>query len=181
LTLPPPAPKTRAMSDTLSRLEAVIAARRGASPSESYVAKLHAKGLGKIAQKTGEEAVETVIAALSEDRAALVGEAADLLFHLLVLLGARDVSIGEVLAELDRREGVSGIAEKAARPPEAKPAPAPPPPVAEPAPAAPLPRHTQSVAPTTSSSPLRPMHELAEPALALGHAEPAKRPRIRKG
>ncbi len=103
-------------SDTLARLEATIAARRAADPDSSYVAKLHARGLGKIAQKLGEEATETVIAALTEDDKALTGEAADLIFHLMVLLGARDVPFADVLAELDRREGVSGIAEKAARP-----------------------------------------------------------------
>ena len=103
------------MTDTLARLEATIAQRRSADPATSYVAKLHAKGLGKIAQKLGEEGVETVIAALSEPREALIGEAADLLFHLLVLLGAKDVAFAEVLAELDRREGVSGLAEKASR------------------------------------------------------------------
>ncbi|WP_313440339.1 phosphoribosyl-ATP diphosphatase [Novosphingobium sp.] len=102
--------------DTLARLEATIAARRAADPDSSYVAKLHARGLGKIAQKLGEEATETVIAALTEDDQALTGEAADLIFHLMVLLGARDVPFAAVLAELDRREGVSGIAEKAARP-----------------------------------------------------------------
>lgn len=102
--------------DTLSRLEATIARRRSADPDSSYVAKLNARGLGKIAQKLGEEATETVIAALTEDHEALVGEAADLIFHLMVLLGAKDVALAEVLAELDRREGVSGIAEKAARP-----------------------------------------------------------------
>jgi phosphoribosyl-ATP pyrophosphohydrolase len=102
-------------SDTLARLAATIVARRGADPDSSYVARLHAKGLGKIAQKVGEEAVECVIAALSEDAAALTGEAADLLFHLLVLLDAKGVALEAVLAELDRREGVSGIAEKAAR------------------------------------------------------------------
>ena len=102
--------------DTLARLEATIAARRAADPDSSYVAKLHARGLGKIAQKLGEEATETVIAALTEDDKALTGEAADLIFHLMVLLGARDVPFAAVLAELDRREGVSGIAEKAARP-----------------------------------------------------------------
>ncbi|PEQ12042.1 phosphoribosyl-ATP diphosphatase [Novosphingobium sp. PC22D] len=101
--------------DTLVRLEQTIAARRGADPDSSYVAKLNAKGLGKITQKLGEEAVETVIAALVEDREALVGEAADLLFHLMVLLGTKDVPLAEVMAELDRREGVSGIAEKASR------------------------------------------------------------------
>ncbi len=99
----------------LQRLETIIAARRGADPASSYVAKLTARGTGKIAQKLGEEAVETVIAALAEDRAALVGEAADLLFHLLILLAAKDVPLAEVLAELERREGTSGIAEKAAR------------------------------------------------------------------
>lgn len=102
--------------DTLARLEATIAARRSADPDSSYVARLHAKGPGKIAQKLGEEATETVIAALTQDKQALVGEAADLLFHLMVLLSAKDVSLADVLAELDRREGVSGIAEKAARP-----------------------------------------------------------------
>ncbi|MBF5090773.1 MULTISPECIES: phosphoribosyl-ATP diphosphatase [unclassified Novosphingobium] len=103
---------------TLARLEATIAARRNADPATSYVAKLHARGLGKIAQKVGEEATETVIAALSGSADELTGEAADLLFHLLVLLGARDVPLAAVLAELDRREGVSGIAEKASRPTE---------------------------------------------------------------
>lgn len=106
------------MSDTLQRLEATVAARMGADPSTSYVAKLHAKGLPKIAQKLGEEGVETVIAALSGSRDELVGEAADLLFHLMVLLGEKQVPFAEVLAELDRREGVSGIAEKAARTPD---------------------------------------------------------------
>jgi len=103
------------MSETLLRLETTVAARRAADPETSYVAKLNAKGLGKIAQKLGEEAVETVIAALSGSRDELVGEAADLLFHLMVLLDNKGVPLAEVLAELDRREGVSGIAEKAAR------------------------------------------------------------------
>jgi phosphoribosyl-ATP pyrophosphohydrolase len=104
-----------AETDTLARLEAVIATRRSADPESSYVARLNAKGLGKIAQKLGEEATETVIAALVEDDRALVGEAADLMFHLLVLLGAKGVPLADVLAELDRREGMSGIAEKASR------------------------------------------------------------------
>jgi phosphoribosyl-ATP pyrophosphohydrolase len=103
------------MSNTLTHLEATIAARRSADPASSYVAKLNARGITKIAQKLGEEAVETVIAALAEDDAALVGEAADLLFHLLVLLGAKNVPLADVLAELERREGQSGIAEKASR------------------------------------------------------------------
>jgi phosphoribosyl-ATP pyrophosphohydrolase len=104
-----------AETDILARLEAVIATRRSADPESSYVARLNAKGLGKIAQKLGEEATETVIAALVEDDRALVGEAADLMFHLLVLLGAKGVPLADVLAELDRREGMSGIAEKASR------------------------------------------------------------------
>jgi phosphoribosyl-ATP pyrophosphohydrolase len=104
-----------ANSDTLARLEATIAARRAADPDSSYVARLNARGLNKIAQKLGEEASETIIAALVEDRAALVGEAADLVFHLMVLLSAKDIPLADVLAELDRREGVSGIAEKASR------------------------------------------------------------------
>lgn len=108
-------PHCTAMSDTLKRLEATIAARRSADPATSYVAKLHTRGLPKIAQKLGEEGVETVIAALSGNRQELVGEAADLLFHLLILLGAKGVPLSEVLAELDRREGTSGIAEKASR------------------------------------------------------------------
>jgi len=101
--------------DTLTRLEATIAQRLTASPQTSYVAKLHAKGLAKVAQKLGEEATEAVIAALAGDEAELVGEAADLLFHLMVLLAEKGVSLAAVLAELDRREGMSGLVEKAAR------------------------------------------------------------------
>jgi phosphoribosyl-ATP pyrophosphohydrolase len=103
------------MNDTLTRLEQTIASRRAASPEESYVAKLNAKGLPKIAQKLGEEATEAVIAALSGSNEELVGESADLLFHLMVLLDAKGVSLDHVLAELERREGLSGIAEKASR------------------------------------------------------------------
>ncbi|MES2492347.1 MAG: phosphoribosyl-ATP diphosphatase [Pseudomonadota bacterium] len=103
------------MTDTLAKLEATIAQRRTADPASSYVAKLNSRGIGKIAQKLGEEATETVIAAVSGGRFELVGEVADLLFHLLVLLDAKGVPLAEVLAELDRREGLSGIAEKAAR------------------------------------------------------------------
>jgi phosphoribosyl-ATP pyrophosphohydrolase len=101
--------------DTLSRLAATIAARRDADPETSWVAKLNARGVPVIARKLGEEAVETVVAALSGTREELVGEAADVLFHLLVLLDAKGVPLDEVLAELDRREGTSGIAEKAGR------------------------------------------------------------------
>lgn len=103
------------LPDSLTRLEATIAARRGADPGVSYVARLNQRGLAKIAQKLGEEGVETVIAALSGQRQDVIGEAADLLFHLMVLLGHKDIPLAEVLAELDRREGVSGLAEKAAR------------------------------------------------------------------
>ena len=99
----------------LTRLEATLHDRRDGDPKTSYVAKLHAKGIAKIAQKLGEEAVETVIAALSEDNAAVTGEAADLVFHLLVLLDARGLSFADILVELERREGVSGVAEKAGR------------------------------------------------------------------
>lgn len=101
--------------DILTRLEATIAQRLTASPETSYVAKLHHKGLTRIAQKLGEEATEAVIAALAGDEAELVGEAADVLFHLMVLLAAKGVRLEQVLAELDRREGVSGLDEKASR------------------------------------------------------------------
>lgn len=105
--------------ETLSRLESTIAARRRAdpdtSPDTSYVASLTARGLPVIARKFGEEAVEAVVAALAEDRAELVGEAADVLFHLMVLLAEKQVPLSEVMAELDRREGVSGLEEKASR------------------------------------------------------------------
>lgn len=103
------------MTSTLEQLESTVASRIGADPSTSYVASLFAKGMPKIAQKLGEEAVETVIAAMAGDPKAVVGEAADLLFHLTVLLAAAKVPLADVMAELDRREGVSGLAEKAAR------------------------------------------------------------------
>jgi len=105
----------KSVMDTLTRLEATIIQRLKAPPEESYVAKLHAKGLKTIAQKLGEEATEAVIAALAGDEADLVGEAADVVFHLMVLLAEKGVALEQVLAELDRREGVSGLAEKAAR------------------------------------------------------------------
>lgn len=101
--------------DTLSRLAATIAARRSADPATSWVAKLNARGVPVIARKLGEEAIETVVAALSGTRDELIGEAADTLFHLLVLLDAKGVPLAEVLTELERREGLSGIAEKAGR------------------------------------------------------------------
>lgn len=103
------------MSGTLKRLENIIKERRVADPALSYVAKLRARGRAKIAQKLGEEAVETVIAAMADDARGVTGEAADLLFHLAVLLDDMGLSFDDVLAELDRREGVSGIDEKASR------------------------------------------------------------------
>jgi phosphoribosyl-ATP pyrophosphohydrolase len=101
--------------DPLDRLEAVIRERRAGDPDASYVARLTAKGRAKIAQKLGEEAVETVIAAIQDDRAALTGEAADLVFHLLVLLADAGLGLDDVRAELARREGISGLDEKAGR------------------------------------------------------------------
>lgn len=103
------------MSDILNRLAAVLEERRNADPKTSYVAALYAKGLDAILKKVGEEATETVIAAKSGDRAGLVHETADLWFHCLVLLGREGIAVAEVLAELERREGRSGIEEKASR------------------------------------------------------------------
>ena len=103
-------------SDILERLERAIAERRAADPSSSYVAALNAKGLDAILKKIGEEATETVIAAKSGRRGDVVHETADLWFHCLVMLGAQGVSVADVLAELERREGRSGLEEKASRP-----------------------------------------------------------------
>ncbi|MBD3787559.1 MAG: phosphoribosyl-ATP diphosphatase [Sphingomonadales bacterium] len=100
---------------TLERLEATIAARKDADPDSSWTAKLLSKGPEKCAQKFGEEAIEAVMAVAKDDRANLVYESADVLYHLLVMLAARDVPLAEVLAELERRQGTSGLAEKAAR------------------------------------------------------------------
>lgn len=105
------------MSDTLARLAATIAARRGADPATSHTARLLARGPAKCAQKFGEEAVEAVIEAARGDPQALTAEAADVLYHLQVMLAACGVPWAAVLAELERREGISGIAEKAARRP----------------------------------------------------------------
>ena len=101
---------------TLEELDRRLAARATASPDESYTAKLLAKGVEKCAQKLGEEAVEAAIAAVARDRAGLTGEAADVLYHLLVLLRAAGIPLEEVMAELDGRTGQSGLAEKASRP-----------------------------------------------------------------
>ncbi len=100
---------------TLEELEARIATRAAASPEESYTAKLIARGMNKAAQKLGEEATEAVIAAVTGDRAELVKESADVLYHLLVVLNASKIPLADVMAELDRRTAQSGLAEKAAR------------------------------------------------------------------
>lgn len=99
----------------LNRLDTTIASRKSADPDTSWTAKLLAKGPDKCAEKFGEEAVEAVIAAVKNDRENLTSEAADVIYHLLVLLAARDVPLADVLAELERREGTSGVAEKASR------------------------------------------------------------------
>ena len=105
------------MSDAtvLDRLYEVILSRRGADPERSHTARLFQKGTPKIAQKLGEEAVETVIAGLGGKREELAAESADLLFHLLVLWAARDLAPEEVWRELERRRAISGIEEKASR------------------------------------------------------------------
>ncbi|MGB8815013.1 MAG: phosphoribosyl-ATP diphosphatase [Paracoccaceae bacterium] len=101
--------------NALDRLAATIAARKGADPDTSWTAKLLARGPEKCAEKFGEEAIEAIIEAVKGDPAKLVSEAADVLYHLLVMLAARDVTLADVLAELDRRDGTSGLAEKASR------------------------------------------------------------------
>ena len=106
----------KATANQLDDLFDVIKSRKGQDPSSSYTARLLAKGTEKCAQKLGEEAVELVIAATTDNRTELVTESADLLYHWLVLLAERDIAPEEVYAELARREGVSGLDEKAARP-----------------------------------------------------------------
>ncbi len=100
----------------LQDLATTIEARKGADPDSSWTAKLLAKGPEKCAEKFGEEAVEAIIEAVKGDQAKLTSEAADVLYHLLVMLAARDVALDDVLDELARRQGVSGLEEKAARP-----------------------------------------------------------------
>ncbi|WP_406720487.1 MULTISPECIES: phosphoribosyl-ATP diphosphatase [Thioclava] len=102
--------------NTLEKLYETVASRKGADPETSWTAKLFAKGPEKCAEKFGEEAVEAIIEAVKGDRERLTSEAADVLYHLMVMLAARDVTLDQVMAELERREGISGIAEKAARP-----------------------------------------------------------------
>lgn len=101
--------------DVIDRLMARVLANRLADPETSYTARLTAKGRAKIAQKLGEEAVETVIAAMGDDCAEIVAESADLLFHLAVLLADAGLGFDDIRAELERREGVSGLEEKAGR------------------------------------------------------------------
>lgn len=101
--------------EILERLERAIAERRGADPSASYVAGLNARGVDAILKKVGEEAIETVIASKSGAREAIVHETADLWFHCMVMLAWHGIPVADVLAELERREGRSGVDEKAAR------------------------------------------------------------------
>lgn len=103
------------MSDVLSKLATLIKSRRTADPSSSWTAKLLSQGVDKTAEKFGEEAIEAIIAAVKQDRENLTNEAADVLYHLLVMLEASDVAFSDVLAELERRQGLSGIDEKNAR------------------------------------------------------------------
>jgi phosphoribosyl-ATP pyrophosphohydrolase len=102
-------------SDTFERLAATIEARKGADPASSYTAKLLSEGVERAAKKFGEEAVEAVIAAAQGDRDGLAAESADLIYHWLVLLARAGVSLDEVAAKLEAREGTSGLAEKASR------------------------------------------------------------------
>ncbi|MEJ1119309.1 phosphoribosyl-ATP diphosphatase [Phyllobacterium sp. CCNWLW109] len=100
---------------TLADLERIVAMRASSTDIQSYTASLYAKGIGKASQKLGEEAVETVIAAVSGDREGVVSESADLLYHLLVVLGISGVKLDEVLQELEHRTRQTGLEEKAAR------------------------------------------------------------------
>ncbi|SLN61662.1 Phosphoribosyl-ATP pyrophosphatase [Roseovarius albus] len=100
---------------TLDELEKIITERATASPEDSWTAKLLAKGPEKVAEKFGEEAIEAIIEAVKGDCEKLTSEAADVLFHLLVMLQSRGVSVADVMAELARRQSTSGLAEKAAR------------------------------------------------------------------
>ena len=101
---------------TLEDLYATILSRKNADPTSSWTAQLLSKGPEKCAEKFGEEAVEAIIEAVKDDKAALTTEAADVLYHLLVMLAARDVPLSDVLATLSDRQSQSGIAEKAKRP-----------------------------------------------------------------
>ena len=102
-------------AEILGKLEAVIASRKGGDVDKSYVAKLFAKGRKKIVQKVGEEAVETALAAVMDDKQEVVAESADLLFHLMVLWADMGISPEDIFEELARREGISGIDERNSR------------------------------------------------------------------
>ena len=102
-------------SKILERLYDVIQERRKGNPDKSYIAKRMQQGTAKIAQKVGEEAVETVIAAMQNDKEEVIKESADLIFHWLLLLADRGITIADVMAELEHREGISGLDEKAHR------------------------------------------------------------------
>ncbi len=117
----PPVSQVESGAAVLDRLWSVILQRRSADPALSHSARLLSRGTAKVAQKFGEEAVECLIEAVAGNPRALVAESADVLYHLLVLWVAAGVTPGTVWAELERREGVSGVAEKAARPPAASP------------------------------------------------------------
>lgn len=99
----------------LADLADAIASRRGLPPETSYTARLLSQGVEKCAKKLGEEAIETVLAAVSGDKKHIAAESADVLYHLFVLLAASDVPVADVMSELERRKGVSGLAEKASR------------------------------------------------------------------
>lgn len=102
-------------TDVLDALGEMLDSRRGQSPDESYIARLHSVGLDKILEKVGEEAIETVIAAKNGDADAVIHETADLWFHTMVMLSHLNITPGQVVEELGRRVGTSGLAEKAAR------------------------------------------------------------------
>ena len=102
-------------ADILQRLEQMLESRKGALASDSYVASLYAKGIDAILKKIGEEAVEAIIAAKGADRTAVIHEIADLMFHVLVMLKVKNIRFDEVWDELARREGLSGLEEKASR------------------------------------------------------------------
>jgi phosphoribosyl-ATP pyrophosphohydrolase len=104
-----------ASSEILERLYKIVQERRSADPEKSYIAKRLQQGTAKIAQKVGEEAVETVIAAMQGNKKEIISESADLIFHWLMLIADTGVTVSEVMAELERREGISGLDEKASR------------------------------------------------------------------
>lgn len=105
------------MTFSLEQLNDRVAQRAGASPDESYTARLLRDGIDRCARKFGEEAVELIVSAVSRDKEGLTGEAADVIYHLLVLLRSADVTLGDVMAELERRTGQTGLEEKASRQP----------------------------------------------------------------